>query len=167
MRREMPAIEQLLPQDFDAVRELSRRLGRSSEPSGFAPGACLLAAKDRNGMLLGWAKAQFWDPQDPVAPAGYYLGGVEVDPAWQRRGVARSLGLARLRWVVQRADTAWCVVNARNTASLALQRSLGFTVAARAPGFGTVAFGGGEGLLLRRGLEDFIARSGVENDEQK
>lgn len=116
----MVGIRPLVPQDYRAVRELSRSLGRTSAPERFAPGGCLLAAMSEDGRLVGWAKAQWWDPQDPVAPAGYHLGGVEIDPGWQRRGVATALGLARLSWVAQRADAAWCVVNARNTASLAL-----------------------------------------------
>lgn len=163
----MVGIRPLVPQDYRAVRELSRSLGRTSAPERFAPGGCLLAATSEDGRLVGWAKAQWWDPQDPVAPAGYYLGGVEIDPGWQRRAVATALGLARLSWVAQRADAAWCVVNARNTASLALQRSLGFTLRARAAGFGTVHFTGGAGVLLCRTLQDFAPGDGAHNDKQK
>ncbi|MGX1748127.1 GNAT family N-acetyltransferase [Glutamicibacter protophormiae] len=161
------SIQPLEPADYPTVRELSRSLGRRSAPERFAPGGCLLGATSENGRLVGWAKAQWWDPQDPVAPAGYYLGGVEVDRRWRRRGVATALGLARLRWVAQRADAAWCVVNTRNSASLALQRRLGFTVRARAASFGTVEFTGGAGLLLCRPLEEFAPRDGADNDEQK
>ena len=74
---------------------------------------------------------------------------------------------AEARAQAQRADAAWCVVNARNTASLALQRSLGFTLGARAAGFGTVHFTGGAGVLLCRTLQDFAPGDGAHNDKQK
>jgi predicted N-acetyltransferase YhbS len=44
------------------------------------------------------------DEAGPEAPAGYYLSGVLVEPAWRRRGIALALTRARLRWVFARAD---------------------------------------------------------------
>ncbi len=59
-------------------------------------------------------------------PAGYYLGGVLVAPAWRRRGIARALTRARLRWAFSRTDEAFYVAGADNVASLHLHAGLGF-----------------------------------------
>ena len=150
----------LQPGDWHQVQALSAALGRTADPSGFNPGHCQLACKDTAGRLLGWAKAGWWDPQDELAPAGYYLGGVEVAPGSQRQGIARRLSDERLAWIAQRAESAWCVVNACNTASIKLQEALGFTVQAEAASFGPVHFTGGAGLLFRK---DLISRK-VRND---
>ncbi|MFJ6535767.1 GNAT family N-acetyltransferase [Paenarthrobacter sp. NPDC091711] len=98
--------------------------------------------------VVGWAKTHHWDFPDGPAPGGHYLGGVTVLPEFRRRGVATKLTEARLRWIWERADRAWYVVNARNQASLALHSKWGFREVARGPRFHTVKFDGGEGVLL-------------------
>ncbi|MFI6946749.1 GNAT family N-acetyltransferase [Streptomyces sp. NPDC050422] len=57
-----------------------------------------------SGEAVGYANAAFL-PEHPVdhAPAGYYLTGVTVDPAWRRRGIAKLLTLRRMDWVRGRA----------------------------------------------------------------
>jgi aminoglycoside 6'-N-acetyltransferase I len=60
------------------------------------------------------------------APAGCYLGGVLVDPAWRRQGVATELTRARLRWALARTSTVFYVTGAGNTASLRLHAAFGF-----------------------------------------
>ena len=62
----------------------------------------------------------------PGTPAGYYLSGVLVAPAWRRRGIATALTRARLRWVFARADEVFYVAGAGNIASLHLHTALGF-----------------------------------------
>jgi ribosomal protein S18 acetylase RimI-like enzyme len=62
----------------------------------------------------------------PGTPAGYYLSGVLVDPAWRSRGIATALTVARLRWAFTRTDTVFYVTGADNTASLHLHAALGF-----------------------------------------
>ncbi len=98
--------------------------------------------------VVGWAKTHQWDSDEGAAPAGHYLAGITVLPDFRRRGVAGKLTEARLAWIWQRADRAWYVVNARNQASLALHRTLGFLEVARGPRFHSVTFDGGEGVLL-------------------
>jgi aminoglycoside 6'-N-acetyltransferase I len=62
----------------------------------------------------------------PGTPAGCYLSGVLVEPAWRRRGIATALTRARLRWVFDRTDEAFYVTGADNIASLYLHAALGF-----------------------------------------
>lgn len=148
----MLAPQPMTEADHSAVRWLSRSLGRHADPELWSTTECQLVIRDQTGELLGWGRAHWWEPDDPVAPAGYYLAGIEVARFHQQRGVARSLSEARLAWIAQRDSKAWSVVNALNTASLALQRSLGFEIAARATRFGTVVFSGGSGVLLSKDL---------------
>jgi ribosomal protein S18 acetylase RimI-like enzyme len=70
----------------------------------------------------------------PGTPAGYYLSGVLVAPAWRRRGIATALTRARLRWVFARADEVFYVAGAGNIASLHLHTALGFQEMKRFPG---------------------------------
>jgi ribosomal protein S18 acetylase RimI-like enzyme len=66
------------------------------------------------------------DRAGPGTPAGCYLSGVLVDPAWRGRGIATALTRARLRWAFARTDTVFCVAGADNAASLRLHAALGF-----------------------------------------
>ncbi|KUM35590.1 GNAT family N-acetyltransferase [Arthrobacter sp. EpRS71] len=106
-----------------------------------------VTTEGRSGVV-GWAKTHHWNCPDGPAPSGHYLGGVTVLPEFRRRGVATKLTEARLRWIWERADRSWYVVNARNQASLALHSKWGFREVARGPRFHTVKFDGGEGVLL-------------------
>lgn len=151
----MYSLRNLGEQDFAAVAELSASLGRTCNPELWGSDECRLALFfEPENRLAAWARAHWWDPVDPIAPSGYYLGGVEVAAEFQGQGLARRLSRARLVWIAQRADEAFCTVNVRNTASVALQRSLGFTEQARAAVFGSVRFSGGEGILFRRALSE-------------
>lgn len=66
------------------------------------------------------------DEAGPGTPAGYYLSGVLVAPAWQGRGIGAALTQARLRWAFARTGTVFYVTGADNTASLRLHGALGF-----------------------------------------
>jgi ribosomal protein S18 acetylase RimI-like enzyme len=66
------------------------------------------------------------DEAGPGTPAGYYLGGVLVEPAWRGRGIATALTRARLRWAFARTGTVFYVTGADNAASLHLHAALGF-----------------------------------------
>jgi ribosomal protein S18 acetylase RimI-like enzyme len=80
----------------------------------------------------------------PGTPAGWYLSGVLVDPAWRRRGIATQLTRARLGWAFARTDTVFYVTGAENVASLRLHGVLGFQETKRVPSERSAA---GEGVL--------------------
>jgi ribosomal protein S18 acetylase RimI-like enzyme len=81
-----------------------------------------------NGQVIAYGRAAELAAGEagPGTPAGYYLSGVLVDPAWRRRGIATALTRARLRWVFARTDEAFYVAGADNTGSLRLHAALGF-----------------------------------------
>jgi ribosomal protein S18 acetylase RimI-like enzyme len=90
----------------------------------------------------------------PGTPAGYYLGGVLVHPAWRGRGIATALTMARLRWAFTRTDTVFYVTGADNTASLHLHTALGFQEIKR---FDSERSAAGVDVLSRITVEDGIA----------
>ena len=81
-----------------------------------------------NGQVIAYGRAAQLAAGEaaPGTPAGYYLSGVLVDPAWRGRGIATALTRARLRWVFAHADEAFYVAGADNIASLHLHAALGF-----------------------------------------
>lgn len=80
-----------------------------------------------NGQLVGYGRILELAAEEagPGTPAGYYLGGVLVDPAWRGRGIAPALTRARLGWAFARTDTVSYVTGADNTASLRLHAGPG------------------------------------------
>lgn len=99
------------------------------------------------GHMAGWAKTHYWEKTDGAAPAGRYLGGVDVAPGHRRRGVGTVLTDARLDWIWQRSADAWYVVNVQNQASIEIHHRWNFVEVARGPRFHTTAFTG-TGLLM-------------------
>jgi ribosomal protein S18 acetylase RimI-like enzyme len=111
----------------------------------------LIAEVDETSEIVGYGRVSYFErPADSppdVAPAGYYLGGVLVDPSARRFGVGRALTVARMEWVRERADELWYFANARNQASLSMHKELGFEEVSRRFTFPGVTFEGGEGVL--------------------
>jgi aminoglycoside 6'-N-acetyltransferase I len=81
-----------------------------------------------NGQVVGYGRVieLAADEAGPGTPAGCYLSGVLVDPAWRGRGIATALTRARLRWAFARTSTVFYVAGANNAASLHLHAVLGF-----------------------------------------
>lgn len=82
------------------------------------------------------------DAPPNVAPAGWYLSGVVVDPAFRRRGAASALTRARLEFIRQRADRAYYVASSKNLASIDLHARFGFREVTRDFVFPRVTFTG-------------------------
>ncbi|MBP2391847.1 GNAT family N-acetyltransferase [Aeromicrobium fastidiosum] len=102
-----------------------------------------------DGVIAGFGQAHRLDSDGDHGQEGYYLTGVTVLPPYRRQGLAQELTHPRLDWIRERADAAWCFVNATNDASLRLHEKLGFTEVARATSIHGVTFDGGQGVLMR------------------
>jgi ribosomal protein S18 acetylase RimI-like enzyme len=81
-----------------------------------------------NGQVVGYGRVlkRAAGEAGPGTPAGFYLSGVLVDPAWRGQGIATELTRARLRWAFARTGTVFYVTGADNSASLHLHAALGF-----------------------------------------
>ncbi|WP_402461804.1 GNAT family N-acetyltransferase [Isoptericola aurantiacus] len=138
--------------DLAAVARVDAAAGRPTHVEGLRAAVLdpdrLVVVARAGDVVVGWAKTHLFGRSDGVAPAGHYLGGVTVHPAWRRRGVGTALTAVRLDWLGPVTDRVHYTVNARNTASIALHRRWGFQEVARAPSFHRVRFAGGVGLLL-------------------
>lgn len=121
------------------------------------PDGCAFVA-EHDGEVVGYGKAARCEPRGPddAAPAGLYLTGVVVAPAWRRHGVGAALTAARLAWARGRVEEVWAFTNARNTASLAMHERLGFVRAGTAGSYLGEPFEGGVGVLLRAQVTDAL-----------
>lgn len=99
--------------------------------------------------VVGYGKAAWLHlAPETLAPSGWYLTGVVVDPPSRRCGVGELLTLARLDELRQRgAQQVWFFANARNQASLALHERVGFREVSRRFTIPGVTFDGGVGVL--------------------
>jgi len=93
------------------------------QTSWFDPAGFVLC--ESAGALAGscWTKVQ----ADRL-PALGEIYVISVDPAFQHRGLGRTLTVAGLDWLAERVSTGMLYVDAANEAAVALYRSLGFTV---------------------------------------
>lgn len=87
------------------VARLRRQLGADD-----AGESAIMLVAEADGAIVAHASARHVGaPSDPAvdpAPAGWYLTGVVVDPAWRRRGIAARLTEGRLAWLAERTDVA-------------------------------------------------------------
>jgi phosphinothricin acetyltransferase len=110
----------------------------------------VIVAAEAAGTVVAYASAQYLPAcASDQAPAGYYLTGVSVAPAWRRRGTGTALTRWRMTWIWGRAAEVWCFISLRNLASVDLHERLGFCWERTGPGFQGVRFDGGQGVLLR------------------
>jgi ribosomal protein S18 acetylase RimI-like enzyme len=117
-----------------------------------AGGASVILVADLQGTIAGYGKAGYFTPPANapanVAPAGFYLTGVVVDPALRRRGLGHALTRARLDWIRARSPRAYYFANERNRVTIELHRELGFLELTRDFSHPQVRFEGGAGILF-------------------
>ena len=131
------------------VSRLARGVDGGDQRSAIGTPNRLVVVAEIDGVVVGWAKTHHYDEGSGMAPAGHYLGGVNVLPEFQRRGIASELTRVRLDWIWDRDSAAWFVTNARNEASIALHAQFGFAEVSRADEFHGTTFDGGVGILFR------------------
>ena len=82
-----------------------------------------------NDELIGFARVvwvKFEVLQPNQAPSGWYLLGVNVQPAHRTRGIATLLPNWRIDWLANRADLLFYVAIPTNVASIRLHEKFGF-----------------------------------------
>lgn len=119
----------------------------------------LLLVAEVGGRIVAFAQSHHLDehPNDH-GPAGFYLTGVTVQPAYRRSGLGRDMTVARLDWINDRADEAWYFASVENLASIHLHREFGFEEVRRASVLHGVSFDSGEGVLFRSDLRAVSSR---------
>ncbi len=156
-------VRRLWLRDLESVAEIlqERNGGRLEDHVERLSGALRPRSKHKNlhlvaairGKLVGYGRASYFDPPDDapanVAPAGWYLTGVNVREEYRRLGVASELTQKRLEWLRTRADDVYYFANARNRASIDLHARLGFNEVTKDFWFPGVSFTGGVGILFR------------------
>ena len=109
----------------------------------------------------------FTAPEDSppdIAPPGWYLLGLIVDPAFRRRGVGEALTRVRLEWIAQRSSRAYYFAAAINRATIDLHAKLGFVEVTRDFSFPGVSFTGGTGVLFECLLNSPASRTNSNPD---
>jgi ribosomal protein S18 acetylase RimI-like enzyme len=133
--------------------EFLARLVREFERRDDPPTSALWAAA-LGDRVIGHARAAWFTPPagspPDVAPEGWYLAGVIVDPASRGRGVGEELTRARLDWIAERGARALYFANATNRVTIDLHAKFGFVEVTRRFSYPGASFTGGVGILFER-----------------
>ena len=92
----------------------------------------LILTASLHGEAVGYARARYhrpppeWRQRRDVAPHGWYLTGVLIDPLVRRMGLGALLTQARLEHIFTRADEVLYFTHQENVASIELHRRIGF-----------------------------------------
>lgn len=139
--------ESLDPGDVES--RLSREIGMDDSRH------LLMVARHR-GECVAFGRVSYVDrPAGARAdhvPAGFYLGGVIVDPDFRRRGIGARLTEARISWVAERAGELFYIAGEINLASIDLHEGFGFEELTRTFFAPRVSFQSGGGILFRLDL---------------
>ena len=130
---------------------LARELAQIVEPPTRALWVAALGERVIGHARAGWFVPPPGSPPD-VAPEGWYLMGVVVDPAFRGHGVGEELTRARLAWIAQRSRRALYFATAINRVTIDLHAKLGFVEVTRSFSFPSASFTGGAGVLFECAL---------------
>jgi ribosomal protein S18 acetylase RimI-like enzyme len=159
------------PSDLTAIAALAARRDDETPSAHYKrfektienPAARIFIAESEE-TLRGFGVAMHFQRADDApsntAPSGWYLMGVVVAPEMRRRGVARALTGARLRWIAERSSRAYYFCNVRNLASIDLHAPWGFKEVTRDFVYPRVTFQGGVGVLFTVDLGGGVAEVG-------
>lgn len=128
-------LREATPADLAQAADVCNAAGRApwtKEMLAPQTGRAVLVAVQGN-RIVGIAKTHFYPEPDGTAPAGHYLGGVLVLPAFRRQGVGSHLTRARLDWIKERSARAYYFANEHNAASIRMHEAMGFRPIARLP----------------------------------
>ena len=138
--RQGGSVETHLAQQEKALREMREK------------GSSLVLVAGLHERKAGYAKTGWFEPPPGAppnaAPAGWYLGGVIVDPEFRRRGIGSLLTRSRLDWIAERSSRAYYIASALNQASIDLHDRMGFVEVTRDFHFPGTRFTGGVGILF-------------------
>ena len=139
----------------EAVEEWEERFARLYAQVTSGAAALLVAVLD--GEPIGYGKVGHFTPPagspPNVAPAGWYLTGLVVAPAFRRRGVGMRLTAARLAWIAERSREVFYFANAKNRVTIELHAKLGFVERTTDFFHPHVRFEGGAGILFTCDLD--------------
>lgn len=115
---------------FDAwngsISDWSARFHRDIENIRHYP----VVALDSQNSIVGYARTCWHEDdlgEENSAPNGWYLMGLRVEEAARGRGIGQQLTSARLNWLAERAEKAYCLISSHNVPSRELHEQLGFT----------------------------------------
>lgn len=132
---------------------VTQGIERSLEGQSLVLVACV------DGDVGGYGRASYFTPPvgstPDTAPEGWYLTGLVVKPAYQRRGVGSALTRARLEWIRERSTQAFYFANTNNLATIDLHKEFGFRELTRNFTYPNAVFEGGAGVLFICDLPSF------------
>jgi len=100
--------------------------------------------------IIAWSITRYLTPEvedDDHAPSGWYLMGVVVRPDRRRRGLAKQLTQARMKWLSTQTQRVFYFTTPDNIASRELHASFGFEEVRAGLTHKTLAFDEGPSIL--------------------
>jgi ribosomal protein S18 acetylase RimI-like enzyme len=150
---DLPQVARIIAErDGGDAEAYLERLARDLEQIVEPPQKSLWVATLGPQVIAQARAGLFTPPEDSppdVAPAGWYLLGVIVDPALRRRRVGDALTRARLEWIAHRSSCAYYFAAGINRATIDLHAKFGFVEVTRNFSFPGATFTGGPGVLFK------------------
>lgn len=131
---------------IDTLEQITRELRAIA-----AGGSGRLFLAEHESTVVGFGRVRREDAAFGC-PAGWYLLGVVVAPAFRRIGIGLALTRSRVDWVRERGEAVYYFANAKNLPSIELHAKLGFVEVTRDFEREQLGLKRGDGVLFRRDL---------------